>query len=313
MPLLVASEGAAALASTSIWPTMVGHGNIEQWISKRVVEVLRRHPNLVTLIGACPESQSLAYEYLKAGSLEECLSCKGKNKTAPLPWIVRTQIATDICSPLVYLHCHKLPIIHGNLKSSKVLLNANFVAKVGNLGIYCLVPKYENSNIAKSDSELVTGRSALSTVKEVKCALDKGNFNKVVDFSAGDWPLDQAKWLAQLGLRCCEQNKLDCPDLVSEISSVIESIRTLSMELASSSRSKEPSKAPAHFVCPILQEVMKNPLIAADGITYEAEVIQGWLQSGHNTSRMTNLMLGHNNLVPNHALLHAIQVWQELL
>ncbi|KAF8040577.1 hypothetical protein BT93_B2721 [Corymbia citriodora subsp. variegata] len=314
------------------------------------VEVLSRvrHPNLVTLIGTCPESQSLVYEYLKAGSLKERLSCKGKSKTAPLPWNIRTQIATDICSALVYLHSHNPPIIHGNLKSSKVLLNANFVAKVGDLGIYCLIPKYENSKIAKSDVEsdsevtspyedpeilvsgqltpesdvysfgiillqLVTGRSALSIVKDVKCALDKGNFDKVVDFSAGDWPLDQAKWLAQLGLRCCEQNKLDRPDLVSEISSVIESIRALSIESASSSRSKEPGKAPSHFVCPILQEVMKDPLIAADGFTYEAEAIQGWLQSGHNTSPMTNLKLEHNNLVPNHALLYAIQEWQELL
>ncbi|XP_030448976.2 U-box domain-containing protein 32 isoform X2 [Syzygium oleosum] len=312
------------------------------------VEVLSRvrHPNLVTLIGTCPESQSLVYEYLKAGSLEERLSRKGK--TAPLPWNIRTQIATDICSVLVYLHSHKPPIIHGNLKPSKVLLNANFVAKVGDLGIYCLVPKYENSKITKSDAEsdsevnspyedpeflvsgqltpesdvysfgiillqLVTGRSALSIVKDVKCALDNGNFDKVVDFSAGDWPLDQAKWLAELGLRCCEQNKLDRPDLVSEISSVIESIRALSIESASTSRSKEPGKTPSHFVCPILQEVMKDPLIAADGFTYEAEAIQGWLHSGHNTSPMTNLELEHNNLVRNHALLYAIQEWQELL
>ncbi|KAI3432068.1 uncharacterized protein J3R85_007443 [Psidium guajava] len=292
------------------------------------VEVLSRvrHPNLVTLIGTCPESQSLVYEYLKAGSLEERISCKGK--TAPLPWNIRTQIATDICSALIYLHSHKPPIIHGNLKPSKVLLNANFAAKVGDLGIYCLVPKYENSKIAKSDAEsgsevtslyedpeflLVTGRSTLSVVKDVKCALDKGNFDKVVDFSAGDAPLDQAKWLAQLGLRCCEQNKLNRPDLVSEISSVIESIRALSIESASSSRSKEPGKAPSHFVCPILQEVMKDPLIAADGFTYEAEAIQGWLHSGHNTSPMTNLKLEHNNLVPNHALLYAIQEWLELL
>ncbi|XP_048127090.1 U-box domain-containing protein 32 isoform X2 [Rhodamnia argentea] len=312
------------------------------------VEVLSRvrHPNLVTLIGTCPESRSLVYEYLKAGSLEERLSCKGK--TAPLPWNIRIQIATDICSALVYLHSHKPPIIHGNLKPSKVLLNANFVAKVGDLGVYCLVPKYENSKVAKSDAksdsevtslyedpeflvsgqltpesdvysfgiillQLVTGRSALSIVEKVKRALDKGNFDRVVDFSAGDWPLDQAKWLAQLGLRCCKQNKLDRPDLVSEISSVIESLRGLSIESASSSRSKEPGKAPSHFVCPILQEVMKDPLIAADGFTYEAEAIQGWLHSGHNTSPMTNLKLEHNNLVPNHGLLHAIQEWQGLL
>lgn len=58
---------------------------------------------------------------------------------------------------------------------------------------------------------------------------------------------------------------------------------------------------------------MKDPLIAADGFTYEAEAIRGWLESGHSTSPMTNLMLEHTNLVPNYALLYAIQEWRQLL
>lgn len=54
---------------------------------------------------------------------------------------------------------------------------------------------------------------------------------------------------------------------------------------------------------------MKDPLIAADGFTYEADAIRGWFQSGHNTSPMTNLKLEHCDLVPNYALLNAIQEW----
>ena len=60
-----------------------------------------------------------------------------------------------------------------------------------------------------------------------------------------------------------------------------------------------------------LQEVMKEPYIAADGFTYEADAIKGWLQSGHNTSPMTNLQLHDCNLLPNYALLYAIQQWQQ--
>lgn len=63
----------------------------------------------------------------------------------------------------------------------------------------------------------------------------------------------------------------------------------------------------------ILQEVMEDPYIAADGYTYEAEAIQEWLHSGHNTSPMTNLKLEHTDLVPNYALQNAIQEWQQLL
>lgn len=54
---------------------------------------------------------------------------------------------------------------------------------------------------------------------------------------------------------------------------------------------------------------MKDPQIAADGFTYEAEAIQEWLDSGRDTSPMTNLKLSHLELIPNHALRHAIQGW----
>lgn len=60
-----------------------------------------------------------------------------------------------------------------------------------------------------------------------------------------------------------------------------------------------------------LQEVMKDPHIAGDGFTYEGDAIKGWLQSGHNTSPMTNLKLDDCNLLPNYALLYAIQEWQQ--
>lgn len=59
----------------------------------------------------------------------------------------------------------------------------------------------------------------------------------------------------------------------------------------------------------LLQEVMRDPHVAADGFTYEAEAIRGWLDSGHDTSPMTNSTLSHQNLVPNRALRSAIQDW----
>lgn len=59
----------------------------------------------------------------------------------------------------------------------------------------------------------------------------------------------------------------------------------------------------------ILQEVMEDPVVASDGFTYEAEALRGWLDSGHNSSPMTNITLAHTNLVPNRALRSAIQEW----
>lgn len=60
---------------------------------------------------------------------------------------------------------------------------------------------------------------------------------------------------------------------------------------------------------PTLQEVMRDPHVAADGFTYEAEAIRGWLDGGHDNSPMTNSKLAHHNLVPNRALRSAIQDW----
>lgn len=54
---------------------------------------------------------------------------------------------------------------------------------------------------------------------------------------------------------------------------------------------------------------MKNPHVAEDGFSYELEAIEQWLQSGHDTSPMTNLRLKHTLLTPNHILRSLIEDW----
>ncbi|EKX45487.1 hypothetical protein GUITHDRAFT_53147, partial [Guillardia theta CCMP2712] len=44
---------------------------------------------------------------------------------------------------------------------------------------------------------------------------------------------------------------------------------------------------PADFLCPISMEVMKDPVIAMDGHSYERQNIERWLED-HNTSPLTN-------------------------
>ena len=58
-------------------------------------------------------------------------------------------------------------------------------------------------------------------------------------------------------------------------------------------------------ICPITQEVMNDPVICADGHSYERASVEMWLLS-HNTSPATNVPLAHTNLVPNHALRNLI-------
>ncbi|KAI3959665.1 hypothetical protein MKW92_017797 [Papaver armeniacum] len=280
-----------------------------------------RHPNIVTLVGACPEAWALVYEYLPNGSLEDRLTCK--DNTPPLLWQTRIQIATEICSALIYLHT-KNPhsIIHGDLKPANVLLDANFVSKLGTL-VY-MDPEFLGTGqlTAKSDVysfgivllRLLTGRPAMGLVKEVEYALDNGNLSNVLDESAGNWPFVQAKQLAQLALSCCQMHRRSRPDLESEVMKVLEPLKDSSRASTSSSwmGDEEQSQGPpSYFLCPILQQVMRDPQVAADGFTYEAGALKEWLDGGSETSPMTNLKLTHLNLVPNHSLRSAIQEWQQ--
>ena len=57
--------------------------------------------------------------------------------------------------------------------------------------------------------------------------------------------------------------------------------------------------------CPITQEVMEDPVVCADGMTYERAYIESWLLA-HDTSPLTNQPLASKMLVPNIALKQAI-------
>ncbi|XP_073309245.1 U-box domain-containing protein 33-like isoform X1 [Primulina huaijiensis] len=302
-----------------------------------------RHPNIVTLIGACPETWALIYEYLPNGSLEDRLNCK--NNTPPLKWQTRIRIATELCSALIFLHsCRPRGVIHGDLKPANILLDANFVSKLGDFGICRILPREELSGnntlfcrtdpkgtlvymdpeflatgeiTSKSDVysfgiillRLLTGRPGLGIVKEVQYALDQENLNNLLDSTAGDWPFVQAKQLAHLAISCADMNRKGRPDLYTEVWRVLEPMTVSSGASSFRVGSEEYSPIPSYFVCPIFQEIMQDPVVAADGFTYEAEALKGWLESGHDTSPMTNLKLPHNNVVPNHALRSAIQEW----
>ncbi|XP_028103297.1 U-box domain-containing protein 33-like isoform X4 [Camellia sinensis] len=304
-----------------------------------------RHPNLVTLIGACPEFFVLVYEYYPNGSLEDRLLCK--DNTPPLTWQTRIRIAAELCSVLVFLHsCNPHSIVHGDLKPANILIDANLVSKLSDFGICRVLTQDESSTTnttlccrtnpkgtlvymdpeflltgeltTKSDVysfgiillQLLTGRSATGIAGEVQYALDKGNLKNLLDSTAGDWPFVQAKQLAHLAIRCCETNRRNRPDLASEVWRVLEPMRA-SCGAPSPFRmsSEEHCQIPSYFICPIFQEIMQDPHVAADGFTYELEALKGWLESGHDTSPMTNLKLPHCNLVPNHALRSAIQEW----
>ena len=70
------------------------------------------------------------------------------------------------------------------------------------------------------------------------------------------------------------------------------------------------SPVPDGYECPITQEVMTDPVVAADGQSYERADITRWL-AGHNTSPATGAVLASTALTPNVALRKAIAEWRE--
>lgn len=56
---------------------------------------------------------------------------------------------------------------------------------------------------------------------------------------------------------------------------------------------------PAELICPITHEFLRDPVVAADGYTYENSAISEWLANGNISSPMTNEQLAHKELIPN--------------
>ncbi|XP_053925179.1 WD repeat, SAM and U-box domain-containing protein 1 isoform X1 [Cuculus canorus] len=68
---------------------------------------------------------------------------------------------------------------------------------------------------------------------------------------------------------------------------------------------------PDELLCPITRELMKDPVIAADGYSYEREAMENWLSNNRRSSPMTNLPLPSPLLTPNRTLKMAISRWLE--
>ncbi|KAJ9552320.1 hypothetical protein OSB04_016365 [Centaurea solstitialis] len=103
----------------------------------RVISRLR-HRNLVQLIGWCHEKGELllVYEFMENGSLDSHLF-KAKSLVT---WGTRYKIAHGVASALLYLHeGWEQCVLHRDIKSSNVMLDSNFNAKVGDFGLAKLV------------------------------------------------------------------------------------------------------------------------------------------------------------------------------
>lgn len=101
---------------------------------KQEVDVLSmlRHPNIVLFMGACLESECLAIitEFCAKGSLQNLLSKQS------LEWPQKLKLAHDAALGMFYLH--NMEIIHWDLKTGNILVDAALNAKVADFGLSTL-------------------------------------------------------------------------------------------------------------------------------------------------------------------------------
>ncbi|KAF3962117.1 hypothetical protein CMV_013332 [Castanea mollissima] len=216
-------------------------------LSLSSVKLLMRvhHRNLTTLVGYCYEgtSMGLVYEYMANGDLEAHLS--GKN-TNILGWEARLNIAMEAAQGLEYLHngC-KPPIIHRDVKTTNILLNENFNAKLADFGLSKIFPTdgthvsmlsvagtlgYLDPELTeKSDVysfgvvllEIITSRPVIERSYEnthisqwVRMMLDKGDIQNIVDPRlGGDFNVNSAWKAVEIAMACVSTTSSNRPPM----------------------------------------------------------------------------------------------------
>ncbi|RLM78794.1 receptor-like protein kinase HSL1 [Panicum miliaceum] len=138
----------AVVAVKKLW----SRGKAEEKLDKEFDSEVRilgdiRHNNIVSLLCymSSEDTKLLVYEYMENGSLDRWLHPRdpaGAGATAPLDWPTRLGIAIDAARDLSYMHHESAqPIMHRDVKSSNILLDPGFRAKIADFGLARILVK----------------------------------------------------------------------------------------------------------------------------------------------------------------------------
>ncbi|GLT26771.1 hypothetical protein SLA2020_018160 [Shorea laevis] len=232
------------------------------------IQLLSRlhHRNLVSLVGYCDEEgeQMLVYEYMSNGTLRDHLSGKIKE---PLSFALRLRIALGSSKGILYLHTEaNPPIFHRDIKTSNILLDSKFVAKVADFGLSRLAPVPDIEGAApahvstvvkgtpgyldpeyflthkltdKSDVyslgvvflELLTGMQPIShgknLVREVNIAYQSGIIFSIIDGRMGSYPSECVVNFVSLAMKCCQDETDSRPSMVE----VVRTLETIGLTM----------------------------------------------------------------------------------
>ncbi|CAH9050539.1 unnamed protein product [Cuscuta epithymum] len=222
-----------------------------------------RHKNLVRLLGYCIEGthRILVYEYVNNGNLEQWLH-GAMHQHGYLTWEARMKVLLGTAKALAYLHENIEPkVVHRDIKSSNILIDGEFNAKVSDFGLAKLLgagkshittrvmgtfgyvaPEYANSGLLNEKSdvysfgvvllETITGRDPVdygrpaqevNLVDWLKMMVGNRRSEEVVDPNIGSRPSTRALKRALLtALRCVDPDSEKRPKM-SQVVRMLES------------------------------------------------------------------------------------------
>ena len=242
---------------------LVDESQVESFINEVFLLSQISHRNVVKLLGCCLETEVpiLVYEFVSNGDL--CQFIHDENYEFPTFWSIRLQIATEVAGALAYMHsATSVPIYHRDIKSSNILLDEKFRAKLSDFGISKSVlgdqthlstlvkgtfgyldPEYFQSNqfTEKSDVysfgivvlELLTGKKPIYSIgpgesrslATLILSTDERLLLENVDNRVLDGPEEQLVAVAKLAKRCLNMNGKMRPTM-KEVAIELEGIRS---------------------------------------------------------------------------------------
>ncbi|KAJ1390943.1 Serine/threonine-protein kinase, active site [Sesbania bispinosa] len=208
----------------------VYHGLIDdtqvavKMLSPSTVKLLMRvhHKNLTSLIGYCNEenNKGLIYEYMASGNLADHIS--GKSSRAKFfNWEDRLRIAVDAAQGLEHLHngC-KPPIIHRDVKTTNILLNENFQAKLADFGLSKTFPTDGGTHL----STVVAGTPGYLDPESM---VSNGDIKNIVDSRLHEDFETSSVWKAvEIGIASVSINPTRRPNMSGVVNELKECLAT---------------------------------------------------------------------------------------
>ncbi|KAL5581534.1 hypothetical protein UlMin_013976 [Ulmus minor] len=239
---------------------------VAEFINEVVILSQISHRNVVKLLGCCLETEVplLVYEFIPNGTLSQYIH--EQNEEFPFTWKIRLRVAMEVAGALSYLHSSaSFPIFHRDVKSSNILLDEKYRAKVADFGtsrtisldqthlttlVYgtfgYLDPEYFQSSqfTEKSDVysfgvvllELLTGQKAVSLTRSVEegrnlakyfiISMEKNRLFEILDAQVAKGPKEEIVVVANLAKRCLDWNGRNRPTM-KEVAMDLEGIHNL--------------------------------------------------------------------------------------